>query len=346
MKRRRVLFLCGSLNQTTQLHQIAQQMPDVEARFSPFFAGEFFELCRKANLVEWTILGNKLRDRCAAYLRAHDLVIDDGGRGGHYDLVVNCTDVVVAKELVGTPMVLVQEGIMDPPNAWLPWIRRFPQLVPRWCNGTAATGLSLAYDRFCVASEGYADYFASLGVPRERLAVTGIPNFDDCKRYLDNDFPHRGYVLVCTSDTRETWKRDDRSTLIRFALELARERQLIFKLHPNEKVERAKAEILALAPQALIFTSGSAEHMIANCDVYVGQYSSTAFVALALGKEVHSYWGLEELRRLLPEQNGCAAWKVANVCREVLDAAGARTPSKKPVFQLRRRAELRATEAS
>jgi len=26
--------------------------------------------------------------------------------------------------------------------------------------------------------------------------VTGMPNFDNCSSYFQNDFPHRGYVLV------------------------------------------------------------------------------------------------------------------------------------------------------
>ena len=46
--------------------------------------------------------------------------------------------------------------------------------------------------------------------------------------------------------------------------------------------------------------------MIANCDALVTQYSSTVFVGLALGKECHSYWDLDELRRLMPVQNASA----------------------------------------
>lgn len=318
MKSKRVLFVCGSINQTTQMHQIAKVLPELEASFSPFFAGAFYDLCRKAKLIEWTILGNRLRHRCLDYLNRHHLQVDLEAQCAPYDLIVNCTDIVVAPALLKTPMVLVQEGIMDPPNGWLPAIQRFPQMIPRWYNGTAATGLSFAYERFCVASQGYLSYFASIGVPRERMVVTGIPNFDDCRRYCNNDFPHRHFVLVCTSDARETFKKDDRDTLIRYATELARGRQLIFKLHPNENFERARAEIRNLAPEALVYQEGSAEEMIANCDVFVGQYSSTAFVAMALNKEVHSYWGREELRRLLPEQNGCAAAKIANVCRSVI----------------------------
>ena len=64
--------------------------------------------------------------------------------------------------------------------------------------------------------------------------MTGIPNFDDCRRFLRNDFPHRDYVLVCTSDARETLKRDDREAFLQRAVEIAAGRPLVFKLHPNE----------------------------------------------------------------------------------------------------------------
>src|SRR5262249_55465792 len=195
--------------------------------------------------------------------------------------------------------------------------RRLP-FLPRWLAGTSTTGLSHAYERFCVASEGYRDLFVRNGVPAERIAVTGIPNFDDCRRYERNDFPHRGFVLVCSSDARETFKQDDRRAFIERCVAIAAGRLLIFKLHPNENVARATAEIAAWAPGALVYATGSAEEMIARCDVLITQYSSTVFVGLALGKEVHSYFDLAELRRLRPVQNRSAAKNIATVCREVL----------------------------
>jgi hypothetical protein len=83
----------------------------------------------------------------------------------------------------------------------------------------------------------------------------------------------------------------------------------------------------------------SAEHLIANCDVYIGQYSSTAFVALALNKEVHAYWRNEELRHLMPEQNGCAASNIARVCSLVLEhsEAPSRHSGAEPLIQLQTR---------
>lgn len=327
-RRPRVLFVCGSLNQTTQMHQIARELRGCELAFTPYFCDAPLDWARRAGLMEFTVAGRKLVTRCREYLRREGLEVDERGRRGPYDLVLHCSDLVVPRLLRRSRVVLVQEGILDPERWEYRLWRRLP-FLPRWMAGTATTGQSLAYERFCVASEGYRDHFVSRGVPAERLVVTGIPNFDDCRVYLDNEFPHRGYVLVCTSDARETGKRDDRAAFLRRAVEIAAGRPLVFKLHPNEDVARATAEIRAVASTALVFAQGKAEHMIANCDALVTQYSSTVFVGLALGKECHSYWTAADLRRLMPVQNGSAARHIGQVCREVLaevPAAGRRAP--------------------
>jgi hypothetical protein len=299
------------------MHQVARELPEHEHAFTPYYCDRPLEWARRAGLAEATVAGEKLVRRCLDYLRRHRLPIDYRGRRGPYDLVVSCSDLVVQRASRRGRLVVVQKGILDPEGWEFRLWRRFP-FLPRWIAGTAATGLSLAYDRLCVASEGYRDHFEARGVPPERIAVTGIPNFDDCRRFLENDFPHRGYVLVCSSDARETLKRDNRPAFLRRCLEIAAGRPLVFKLHPNENAGRATREIRKVAPEALVLARGSAEEMIANCDVLVTQYSSTVFVGLALGKECHSYWSLAELRRLMPVQNGCAARNVAEVCREVL----------------------------
>jgi hypothetical protein len=126
-------------------------------------------------------------------------------------------------------------------------------------------------------------------------------------------------VLVCTSPLREIFQGEDREAFLRRAAEIAGGRQLIFKLHPNENVERATREIRQHTPGAMVFTTGSAEEMIANCDVLITRFSSTAFVGIALGKETHSDFDMDELRRLMPVQNGSAALNIANVCRRFLE---------------------------
>ena len=306
------------------MHQIARQMPELEARFTPYYCDGLLELLRRAGLVEFTILGASWRADCVSYLQQHRLPIDHAGAEGGYDLVVTCSDVIVPRNVRGNRIVLVQEGMTDP-ERFLYWLRRLLHL-PLWASGTAGTGLSGCYERFCVASPGYRELFIRKGAPAERIVVTGIPNFDDCARYRHNDLGRRGYVLVCTSDTRETLKWDNRKAFIRRALEIAAGRPLVFKLHPNENRERNSREIRALAPHAEIFTSGCAEEMVANCDVLVVQYSTLAFVGLALDKEVHAYADLDDLRRLLPLQGGMAAVNIAEVCRQVLAARASDGP--------------------
>jgi hypothetical protein len=312
-----VLFIAGSLNQTTQLHAVARELPECEARFTPFYGDKAVTAMRWLGLLEATIGGEKRRGWCLEYLHANGLLVDLDGREGPYDLIVTCTDLVVPHNVRGAGLVVVQEGILDPMGVTAHICKRL-RWLPRWFAGTALTGQSGLFDRFCVASQGYKDFFVEQGVEPCKVAVTGIPNFDDCRRFTDNTFPHRGYLLVCTSDARETLKRDDRAALVRRALDLAGGRRIIFKLHPNEGQRRAE-EIRALAPGALIYASGSAEEMIANADIVLTQWSSTAFTAMALGKEVYSHFSTDELRRLLPIQNGGRSGaNIARVCREVM----------------------------
>jgi hypothetical protein len=316
-----VLFIAGSINQTTQLHAVAARLPECSAHFTPFYGDRTVSAMQRLGLLEATIAGDKRAGWCLDYLNSHGLDIDLYGRGGKYDLVVTCTDLLVPRNVRYAPVVVVQEGLLDPLGTMARLCRRFAWL-PRWFAGTALTGLSGLYDRMCVASPGYRDRLIAQGADPARVVVTGIPNFDDCARYCDNAFPHRGYFLVCTSDARETYKRDDRAALVRRAMRLASGRKVVFKLHPNENHRRATAEILAIAPDALVFSRGSAEEMIANAEAVLVQWSSTVFVALALGKEVHATFPLDEVRELQPVQNGGAsAANIARVCRDLLGLA-------------------------
>jgi len=317
----RVLFIGGSRNQTTQMHAIARQLEgEVDGWFTPYYVdGWPLRAFRWLRLLEMSIGGHAMTARCLAYLREHGLPIDQGGKRGGYDLVVTCQDVIMPRNILGSKIVLVQEGMTDPEGFLYRLHRAIPWLVPRWVASTCCTGMSNLYDRFCVASPGYRDFFVERrGAAPEKVVVTGIPNFDDCRKYLDNDFPHRGYVLVCTSDLRETLRHEDRAKFLAECVEIAAGRDLIFKLHPNELLARATREIRAVAPDALIFQEGCAEEMIANCDELVCQYSSVVYVGLALGKPVRSAFGLAELQRLLPLQNGRAAENIGDVCRELL----------------------------
>lgn len=313
-----ILLVGGSMNQTTQMHRIAGHLQEFDCFFSPFFGDGLLGAAASAGLLEFTILGKKRSGKALDYMQEHGLQLDVGGRARPYDLVVTCTDLIMPRVVRSQRVVLVQEGMTEPETAIYRFARRH-RWLPRWVAGTAMTGLSHGYEKFCVASEGYADLFIAKGVDPSRIEVTGIPNFDDCSRHLQNDFPHAGYVLVCTSDNRETFIAEDRVANIHKWVGMAAGRQLLFKLHPNEHVERATREIEQHAPGSLVYSEGKTEEMIANASMLIAHYSSTILVASALGKEVHCSLEPEELRRLTPLQNGAAAEKIAAVCRKVVE---------------------------
>jgi hypothetical protein len=131
-------------------------------------------------------------------------------------------------------------------------------------------------------------------------------------------------VLACTSDGRETFRRDDRKRFIDWALEISGDRPLVFKFHPNERMNRAVDEVRRWAPRARALTSGSGEVLAANCHTLVTEWSTLAYVGLALGKPTYSYRDLEAHRAMLPDQNGRAAKNIAAVCREVMVRPGVR----------------------
>jgi hypothetical protein len=272
--------------------------------------------------LDFTVLGGNFRRQTEQYLADNNLPIDWRGQQREYDLYVTGSDLLVQKNIRNKKVILVQEGMTDPENFMYYLVKWFK--LPRYLASTSTNGLSNQFDYFCVASEGYRDLFIRKGVHPEKIVVTGMPNYDNEARHRNNDFPHKNYVLVATSDARETFKLDNRRKFLKKAVEIANGRSLIFKLHPNEKVGRATREIKKVAPEALIFNDGLIEPMIANCDVLITQYSTVVYTGLALGKEIHSYFDAAMLRRLAPLQNGGKSAKnIANVCRALLESVPA-----------------------
>jgi len=319
--RKKILFICGSLNQTTQMHKIASYLAaDFDCYFTAFYCNPVWYPFQKMGLLDWTIIGGQNRDKTERYFKEQGLKVDYRGQSDDYDLVLTCTDLLVQNNIKNKPVILVQEGMTDPENLAFLVVKYFRKLgVPRWIASTSTTGLSDAYVKFCVASEGYRRHFVNKGVREEKVVVTGIPNFDNVKEFEKNDFPYRDHVLVATTDTRENFKWDNRKAFLRKVRDIASGRQVVFRLHPNENHRRSTREILQIIPTAVVYTTGNTSEMIANCHTLVTQYSSVAYIGLALGKQVHSYFDVKELKELCPIQNGgTSAQTISEVCREVL----------------------------
>jgi len=316
--RKNILFIGGSLNQTTMMHKISKYFPDDNLYFSPYYGHGYIHFLVKIGMLNFSILGGRFFANTMKYFEENNLKVDYRGLQRNYDLVFTCQDLIFPKNIKKTRVILVQEGMTDPKSIMY-WLVKYLHF-PRYSASTAATGLSDFYDIFCVASEGYKKLFVKNGIKENKIIVTGIPNFDDLSKHTGNNFPHHGFVLVATSDARETFKIEDRKGFIKNAIKIAAGRKLIFKLHPNENFERATKEIKKLAPDAIVFTSGDINEMIANADVLITQYSSCVYTGLALGKEVHSYFNLDELKQLNPIQNdGISAKLIAEVGHSLLE---------------------------
>jgi hypothetical protein len=327
MIRKKILFLTGSPNQTTQMHNVASYLTnDYDCYFSQIFDDTpAVKALMKTGLIEGTVISDKFIKKSEKYYSEHGLRSDYRGEtlGNKYDLVVMCSDMIFPKKFKNVKTVFVQEGMTDPVTLWSKVVK-FMGLPGYYAMSTALNGSLNHCDVYCVASEGYKQKFSKAGTEENKIVVTGMPNFDNMRSYLNNDFPYKNYVLVATSDIRELYGFDNRKEFIKNCADIAGERQLIFKTHPNERQKRAVREIKKYAPaDTLIYTDGNTNHMVANCDVLITQYSTVSYIGLALNKEVHSYFDIKELMKLLPLQNnGMSAQNIANVCQGYIEFEG------------------------
>jgi len=324
--KKKILFIIGSLNQTTQMHQIADRLPDYDVYFSQLFSNNpFIKIAVKLGLLNSTVLSGTFKKKSEQYLAENNLANDYAVKqfDNDYSLVVFCSDLLIPSKLKGHKTIWVQEGMTDPITPWgkLVHFLRLPTYI---ALNTAFNGCSNICDIYCAASTGYKKQFASLGTNEEKIFVTGIPNYDNIDSFVQNDFPYHDYVMVATSDARETGKIDNREKFIINCLKISNGRRLIFKLHPNEKKDRAIAEIKKFTPSdTLIYTDGNINHMIANCAELITQYSTVVYTGIALRKKVYSYFDIEKLNSLAPIQNqGSSASNIAKICREFIEYKG------------------------
>lgn len=315
------------MNQTSQMHQISAQLAgDYDCWFSRYYADSpLINWGVRRGWLDHTVMADKFSRAAEDYLRPHQPKFDHHARHNRYDLVVTCSDLIVPRAVRSTRSVWVQEGMVDEVT-WLTKVVKTLGLPRYFSVNTSLNGSSNLCDVYCAASDGYKSFFTTMGTDTDRIFVTGIPNFDNLQQFRTNDFPYRDYVMVATSDIRETFRTDDRPAFIRKAVEMAGGRRLLFKLHPNEVRERAEAEIRGIAPSdTLVLQQGNTNEMIANCAELITQYSTVVYVGIALGKPVSSYFDVDELRRLTPIQNnGTSAANIARVCRDFLAFDGQR----------------------
>jgi len=324
--RKKILLLTGSMNQTTQMLKIAEELkPDYDCWFSQAFSDNplINFLTDHTSLLNKTIIAHPFRKAAEQYIMARGYPVDYRARRQAYDLVLFCSDLIVPRRLRKTRTVWIQEGMIDRMTGWSRLVHRL-RLPPVLCCNTSLNGSRNICDLYCAASQGYRQHLAYMGTDLRKIIVTGMPNYDHAGAYRHNSFPHRDYVMVATTDMRETARRENRPRFIRDCVAIAGGRPLLFRLHPNEDHDRATAEIKKYAPEGtLVYTEGNTHEMIANCCELITQYSTVVYTGIALGKKVHSWFDLEQLYALAPLQNGgCSARNIARACRQLLEFTG------------------------
>jgi len=323
--RKKILLITGSMNQTMQMVKIAGMLQEYECWFSQIFSDSaLLNLVRRhTSLLNKTIISDLYRRQSENYLLKLGHLIDYSAQLNRYDMVVCCSDMIVPARLRMAKTIWVQEGMIDKSNWLTKLVKRF-RLHPALCFNTSLNGATNICDIYCAASEGYKAHISAMGTEAHKIYVTGIPNYDNLDLHRHNDFPYRDYVMVATTDMRETSRYENRRAFIKTCVAVANGRQLLFKLHPNENFERAVREIKKYAPSsALVFTGGNTNDMIANSCELITQYSTVVYTGIALGKKVHSWFNVQDLEMLVPVQNGgTSAKNIALLCKRFIEFEG------------------------
>lgn len=181
MDKKKILFIIGSVNQTSQMHQISSFLPEYDCYFTQFFDDNpIVKFMLKVGIMEQTILSGHFKRNSEEYLKKHNLKNDYRMEiyNHKYDMVVMCTDMVFVDRIKNLKTVWVQEGMTDPLNRWGRFVRKFG-LHPAFTLSTSLNGSMNRCDIYCVGSLGYKEKFIKQGTDGERLVITGIPNFDN-----------------------------------------------------------------------------------------------------------------------------------------------------------------------
>src|SRR5476651_2174407 len=94
---KKVLFITGSVHQTSQMHQIARELPELDCWFSQVFTDSALLqfLIKHTKLADGTILAGQFRLNSENYMHRHGLQMDYAAKKNNYDLIVYCSDLLI-----------------------------------------------------------------------------------------------------------------------------------------------------------------------------------------------------------------------------------------------------------
>ncbi len=141
--------------------------------------------------------------------------------------------------------------------------------------------------------------YLSMGVPADKVFVTGQPRFDligqkkyDRKRFMaELGVPEdKGIVVLATQPLGSFWTEGDREEFINTvisALSEFPEKQLVIKLHPGEKMAEYQQMLAKMEEdRAIICQKIDLYELLHACDLLMTVHSTVALEAMLLNKPV------------------------------------------------------------
>jgi len=76
MARKKILFIGGSLNQTTIAHAVAKHLEsDHDCHFTPFYCDGLLKLAARAGWLDFSIIGGQFRAATESYMEENNLKV-------------------------------------------------------------------------------------------------------------------------------------------------------------------------------------------------------------------------------------------------------------------------------
>ncbi len=162
---------------------------------------------------------------------------------------------------------------------------------------------------FAVMGDYYYDMFSKQGISKNKLVVTGHPEYDylyelsqktrnpEVKQSIINDlgFDHKKPLWVLAREAivyfeliSEQKDKQDLRTILEILSEYHPQVQLVLKMHPRDD-EQYYQFVREKFPHIVLIHDCNLYKLIAVCDLYISQISNTMMWAVALDKMVVSY---------------------------------------------------------
>lgn len=110
MTKKKILFIGGSLNQTTIMHHISLHLSGFDCYFNPFCGDGLIKWMSYKGMLDFTVMGGNFRRQTDTHMKQHWLKVDFRDSTIHYELVVTSQDLIVQKNIIKKSIAIDYSG--------------------------------------------------------------------------------------------------------------------------------------------------------------------------------------------------------------------------------------------